>query len=72
MKERPSQYLLEKIQAFDTVLDFFGYSSKGVIETEKRVIFLITIDFWEWEIENLIYSCQTFKERSQAWLVVMG
>jgi hypothetical protein len=34
---------------------------------ERLVAFLVQIDFWDWEMENLIYSFGSFAERSQAW-----
>lgn len=63
---RPSVYLLNKANSLLTALDFFETSRLTTIE-EKRLIFLSQIDFWDWELENLIFSFQNFSERSDVW-----
>lgn len=30
-------------------------------------MFLSQIEFWEWELDNLIYASRTFKDRATAW-----
>lgn len=69
MKEekRPSVYLLNKCQAISTVLDFFLSGSEKYSATERRVVFMSQIDFWDWEMAELIFSFENFKERSIAW-----
>jgi hypothetical protein len=68
-KVRPSVYLEDKCKTFETLLDYFlaekGSFNKTV--NEKLLAFLYQIDFWDWEIENLIFSFDNFEERSQAW-----
>lgn len=66
---RPSQYLVDKIVTLRKVLEFFGKESGDYMRTinERLVIFLAQMDFWDWEIENLIFSFDTFDERSRAW-----
>ncbi len=59
---KPSVYLLERVQVFDQTITFFEQSNV------RRMIFLAQIDFWEWEMDTLIFSFQTFEERSKAWL----
>jgi hypothetical protein len=62
VKERPSQYLVEKCKTLDKVLEFFMGPDK-----ERRINFLAQIGFWEWEMDTLIYSVSSFEERSRAW-----
>jgi hypothetical protein len=67
--QRPSVYLEEKCDTLGHVLSFFCAEQTGFAQTraEKLVVFLTQIDFWEWELDNLIYSFATFAERSKAW-----
>ena len=68
--ERPSVYLVEKADALRRALEFFtGQQNQNRVNTaeEKRLAFLAQIDFWVWEVDTLIYSYETFKERSKAW-----
>ena len=58
---RPSVYLETKINALLGAVDFFTANH------ERRLTFLAQIDFWEWEMEELIFSVDNFKQRSQAW-----
>lgn len=68
-KSRSSQYLVDKCLALRQALEYFGKSDgaagRGI--EDKLMIFLAQIDFWEWEVENLTYSFQTFCERQDAW-----
>lgn len=65
---KSSKYLREKVENFSNTLSFFMDSNHGHKLTEKRLVFLAQIDFWEWEMETLIYSFSNFKERSKAWV----
>lgn len=67
MKNNPSVYLTEKCETLETVFDFFVYGSHHKTINEKLLVFLHQIDFWEWEIDNLVFSFQNFSERSTAW-----
>jgi hypothetical protein len=62
--ERPSQYLVEKCASLAKALYFF---TSSVDAMERRLTFLAQIDFWEWEIDEMIYAVQSFQERSRAW-----
>jgi hypothetical protein len=59
---RPSRYLLDKVECFKKIVDFFLGA-----DNEKKAIFLSQIEFWDWEIDNLIYSFVTFEERAKVW-----
>jgi hypothetical protein len=74
MKERPSVYLEEKCEGLEKVIDFFLSSKGGLLKPadEKLLVFLHQIDFWDWEIENLIFSFDNFEERSRAWETTGG
>jgi len=66
---RESQYLVDKCQALAQVICFFrgeqgNWRASG---REKRYVFLSQVDFWEWEIDVLIYSCNSFLKRCQSW-----
>jgi hypothetical protein len=69
MAQRPSVYLQEKVANFRQTLSFFATNqgSTRLSLKEKRLVFLAQIDFWEWEMETLIYSFSNFQERSKAW-----
>ena len=66
---RPSQYLIDKVITLNKVLEFFARESGDYLRTinERLTIFLAQMDFWDWEIENLIFSFDTFADRSKAW-----
>jgi hypothetical protein len=58
---RNSVYLEKKVENLHTTLEYFN---KG---NERRIIFLSQIDFWDWEIAELIYSLTNFDERQISW-----
>jgi hypothetical protein len=62
---RTSLYLVRRAEALLGALRFFANESGNPMA--RRLVFLAQIDFWEWEIENLIYSFTNFSERSQSW-----
>ena len=66
---RPSKYLLDKVVNFSNTLQFFLSNENGTKHSlnEKRIVFLAQIDFWEWEMETLIYSFSNFRDRAKAW-----
>ena len=63
---RASVYLTDKAKALSRAIEFFTATAKGNAK-ERRLIFLAQIDFWDWEMDNLIYSFETFAERAKAW-----
>ncbi len=65
--KRPSVYLEEKCAALDQVLDYLNQGSSLRPRVERLVALLVQIDFWDWEMDNLIYSFTSFAERAQAW-----
>jgi len=69
---RPSRYLIERIEAMERVIDFFATVSAGVALKEKQAVFLAQIDFWDWEMDNIVYACEQFRVRAQAWNVSHG
>lgn len=64
-KPRPSLYLLRKADALLGALRFFDVGSGDT--TRRRLQFLAQSDFWEWEIDNLIYLFTNLAERSETW-----
>jgi hypothetical protein len=68
-KTKSSVYLEQKCEALEQVIDFFSAMQGNAIRSanDKLLIFLAQMDFWDWEMENLIYSFTNFKERSKAW-----
>ncbi len=69
LKTKPSVYLVEKCETFSNVLGYF-LAAKGSYKkpiNEKLLVFLAQIDWWDWEIENLIFSFDNFVERSKLW-----
>ncbi len=69
MSEKPSVYLIQKCDTLENALKFFLEKKTAYCRTlaEKRTVFLSQMNFWEWEIDNLIYSFESFAERSEAW-----
>ena len=66
-KQKPSVYLTEKCGSLEKVLDWLISAQLSRKIDDKLISFLSQIDFWDWEIENLIFSFDNFKERSKAW-----
>lgn len=65
--KKDSLYLLNKCENLKTALDFFSGGNHQIPGKIRRTIFLLQIDFWDWELEELIFSCKNFSERSAAW-----
>jgi hypothetical protein len=61
---RTSLYLTRKAEALLGVLRFFHDRNAPL---HRRLQFLAQGDFWEWEMDNLIYSFSNFQERSKTW-----
>lgn len=61
---RPSVYLSNKSTSLFEAFKFF--TEEGA-PTQRQLAFLAQIDFWEWEIENLIYSFESFEDRATSW-----
>jgi hypothetical protein len=61
---RTSFYLTRKAEALLGVLRFFLDKS---LPANRQLQFLAQSDFWEWEIDNLIYSFTNLRERSRTW-----
>lgn len=66
---KPSAYLAGKCEGLGRVIDFFASNSGGFGHTvkDKRAVFLSQIDFWDWEVAELIFSVTNFNERSHSW-----
>jgi len=64
---RPSLYLYNKCISLEKVLDFFISGGIQKTSNEKRLAFLAQIDFWDWELDNLIDAIEGYEERSKAW-----
>jgi hypothetical protein len=62
---RTSLYLVRRAEALLQTLQFFLNDTGNPLG--RRLVFLAQIDFWEWEMENLIYSFTNFEERSKSW-----
>ena len=61
---RTSFYLTRKAEAMLGVLRFFQEPSSPL---QRQLQFLAQNDFWDWEIDNLIYSFTNLHERSRTW-----
>ena len=60
-----SLYLVRRAEALLGTLHFFA-APRGDHVT-RRLQFLAQIDFWEWEIDNLIYSFTNLDDRARTW-----
>lgn len=65
--EKNSLYLLNKCENLQKSLSFFSGGNYQTPAKIRRTIFLLQIDFWDWELEELIFSFKNFSERSYAW-----
>jgi hypothetical protein len=70
--EKPSLYLIQKAEILGHTLDFFlggtgdpKAASKNA--PERQVQFLAQIEFWDWEMENVIAAYADFDRRSRTW-----
>ena len=61
---RSSLYLVLRAEALLGSLKFFISETDSL---RRRVQFLAQSDFWEWEIDNLIYSFTNLAERQRTW-----
>lgn len=66
---KTSQYLKNKCDnLYQTISYFIGENSSWKrTATEKRLTFLAQIDFWDWEMEELLYSFDSFSKRAELW-----
>lgn len=64
---KSSVYLTEKCETLSKVLLFFLEGGYNKTVSEKLAVFLLQIDFWDWEMDNLVYSFTNFEDRSKAW-----
>ncbi len=62
---RTSLYLVRRAEALLGTLRFFAAPSGDHVT--RRLQFLAQVDFWEWEIDNLIYSFTNLEERARTW-----
>lgn len=60
--KRNSVFLEDKTKALKQSLSFFANANK-----RAKTIFFSQVDYWEFEIDLLIYSFQTFTERQNCW-----
>lgn len=60
-----SFYLVQRAQALLAALQFFAAPGVG---TRRLLQFLAQSDFWEWELDNLIYSFTNLADRQRTWL----
>lgn len=59
-----SFYLVRRAEALLGALQFFDAPQRG---PHLLVQFLAQSDFWEWELDNLIYSFTNLAERQKTW-----
>ncbi|HEY1123120.1 MAG TPA: hypothetical protein VGE67_16015 [Haloferula sp.] len=61
--QRPSRFLKQRIECFVETLAFFSR------QTQFKVAFLLQLDFWDWEMDEILYAVANFSEREKAWRV---
>lgn len=61
--QRPSLFLEQRIACFAVTLAFFSR------QTQFKVAFLLQLDFWDWEMDEILYAVANFSEREKAWRV---
>ena len=57
MRTKVSQYLLVKVENLQQTITFFNADSESG-SLGKRLLFLTQIDFWKWEVDELLFSFQ--------------
>jgi hypothetical protein len=62
-QSRTSLYLVLRAEALLGALRFFNDSERN----DRAFHFLAQIDYWEWEVDNLIYSFTNLVDRSRTW-----
>lgn len=64
---RTSKYLDAKAQNLRSALLYFTDSSNRQPKEDRLVAFLDQIDFWDWELDELLFSYRNFDERAEAF-----
>ena len=64
---KPSFYLKNKAETLHEALDYMTRTSIDKNINERILVFLSQIDFWDWEMEELIFSFKSFNDRAKAW-----
>lgn len=59
-----SFYLVRRAEALLSALRFFDSPQQA---SRRLLQFLAQSDFWEWELDNLIYSFTNLAERQETW-----
>lgn len=57
-----SEYLQAKIRNFRGTIRFFRKRSFA------KLVFLRQIEFWNWELDELLFSVSNFQERRHTWM----
>ena len=65
--ERNSLYLEKKAANLANALLFFIASSHHQRRADRLITFLDQIEFWDWEMDELLFSYANFAERSAAF-----
>src|SRR5687768_10422755 len=63
-EHRTSLYLVLRAEALTGALKFF---LAPMSDKRRRLQFLAQSDYWEWEIDNLIFSFTNLAERQKTW-----
>ena len=61
--QRPSRFLKQRIECFAETLAVFSR------QTQFKVTFLLQLDFWDWEMDEILFAVENFAEREKAWRV---
>lgn len=64
---RSSVYLAERTEALYQALTFFEKTKSNLSNMELHLVFLSQIDFWEFELDSLVFLFENFAERSKCW-----
>lgn len=59
--ERPSRFLTGRIEGFREVLSYFAALPP------RQIAFMLQLEFWDWEMDEIIYAVRNFAERAAAW-----
>lgn len=71
--KRTSVYLESRCEIVEQLLAFFEAKNvEPLLKVERAVVFLAQLQFWDWELENLILAINSYRERSTAWTDLNG
>lgn len=67
MSEKTSIFLKERVAVLRQALSFFAGNKSNIPSYTRKCIFMSQIDFWDFEMDSLIYCFDSFEQRQRQW-----